>query len=67
MTAIPFKRDKIKPSRVARRDTHHAFLEAAGKKGFDLQPQKGIQQGKPQWPNRPQREIHSQSVESWSW
>lgn len=42
MTAIPFKGDKIKPSRVA-----HTFLEAAGKKMFALRPQKRIQQGKP--------------------
>lgn len=43
MTAIPFKGGKMKPSHVARWDTHYAFLEAAGKKGFDLQPLKGIQ------------------------
>jgi hypothetical protein len=43
MTAIPFKGGKIKPSCAVHRDTHRTFLEAAGKKGFDLQPQKGIQ------------------------
>lgn len=41
-TAIPFKGSKIKPSCVA-----HTFLEAAGKKMFALQPQKGIREGKP--------------------
>jgi len=61
MTAIPFKGGKIKPSRVAHWHAHHAFLEAAGKKGFDLQPQKENPVGETaQQPNRPQRNPFSE-------
>ena len=61
MAAIPFKGGKIKPSRVAHWHAHHAFLEAAGKKGFDLQPQKENPVGETaQWPNRPQRNPFSE-------
>lgn len=62
-TASPFKGGETKPS-PWHAETHQAFLETAGKKGFDLQPQKGIQYAHCTEAYRPQREIRPRFVGS---